>query len=160
MPYPSKTIVLQNGTLAATPSDVFVNVPEQYTGFIGYVQVGTVTGTSPTLDVKIYQGVKLPATADTAGLAVTSSTDYANNYVWVPYCQLKQITTTNQKTIFGASETGQYNAAVATTLAFPTAGTFQNGPIGSVWKVSFVVAGTNPSFGSVKSCVQFLSVTP
>jgi hypothetical protein len=156
MPHPSRTIVIANSlTLTATPSTpTYINLPEAYTAFDGFVKAGTVSGTSPTLDITIDKGIRTPTSSDTVGRDAIGG-DYST-YTWLPFIKLRQMTATNHIQQVNLVGGGSNNPAVATSLAAATAGTPNSGPVGSVWRVTFTVAGTNPSFGSLIMAINFI----
>jgi hypothetical protein len=133
----------------------YFNLPEAYTAFDGYVKVGTVSGTSPTLDITIDKMIRSATTSDTVGKDALGG-DYATAYTFLPFIKLRQMTTTNHIQQINLVGGGNNNPAVATSLAAATAGTPNNGPVGSMWRVTFTIAGTNPSFGSVEMVINFI----
>jgi len=148
-PIPTSICVMNKATLTSTTTVTFP-VPLGATSFIGYVECGTVTGTSPTLDIQISQNLRKPVTTDTKGLMCSDGT--LTNNILVGYGALTQITSSTTKLIFAAQATGQYVVA----SGFPSAGTFRVGPVGDRWTVSFTIGGTSPSFADVIMVVQFL----
>lgn len=146
----SKTVcVLKPTTLTSTPDPVYIQVPEQATGFIGFATVGTVSGTSPTLDIKIEQLVRTPGSSDKNGTPCLDGS-YTTSTA-IGYGLLTQITTSSSKRQFSSDAVGQYEAAMGN----PSAGSFRVGAIGSIWKVTFTVGGTSPSFADVTMAVLF-----
>src|SRR5512146_1044993 len=125
MPHPSRDIVICNAAAITTDTAYYINVPMWATGFIGYCTTASSSGTSPTLNVEISQGVKTATTSDTIGRDAIAAIDYTSNYTWVGYGQLTQITG-NGTRIFGAVCSGNYEAA----SGLPNAGSWRNGPIG------------------------------
>lgn len=155
MPNNARTIVFANSQTITSDTEVICNVPEWATAAHGFISVGTVTGTSPTLDIEIYKGIRTPTTSDTVGRGAADGA-YAN-YTWLPYAKSVQFTTGSRITQFAVVGSSEFEfPAIAASLALPSAGTINGGPIGSVWKVVFNVGGTNPSFGSVKMAVEFI----
>lgn len=155
MPHNSRTIVFANSETMTSTVTRYFNLPEYATAFDGYVKVGTVSGTSPTLDIKIDKMIRTATTSDTVGRDAIGGTPAAG-YTYLPYIQLRQMTTTNHIQQINVVGSGTNNPAVATSLAAATAGTPNSGPIGTFWRVVFTVAGTNPSFGSVEMVINFL----
>ena len=148
MPHGSRFITVMKPTTIAADTSVILNVPDGATAFHGYCTSGAATGTSPTLNVEIYHLVPTAVAADTNGL---DSTDHAYaNMTAIGYGQLTQFTGA-ATLIFAAVGSGNYEE----TAALPTAGSFRNGPIESIWKVTFNVGGTNPSFAGVSMVVAF-----
>lgn len=149
MPITNRTVVFADDQTITSDISVICPIPEWATAFVGFCSIGGGTGTSPTLNVEIYQIVRTPVAADTPGLEATDNI-YANHTA-LGYGQLTQFTTPAATRIFGAVGGGNYEAA----SGLPAAGTWRNGPIGAVWKVTFNVGGTNPSYTNVKMSVQF-----
>lgn len=152
MPNPSKTILAYPPkTIAATDTSSKIIAVENYTSFIARLSVGTVSGTSPTLNAIIQQGIRPDISSDTA-LLDTQGTDA--NIIWDDYAAFAQITATNAVKYLRA--VGGGNVSSAASDGALTAGTVQNGPLGSLWRIKLVVAGTNPSFGTAKVIIQFI----
>lgn len=152
MPNPSRTILaFPSQTLTTTTTGSKMVIIESYTSFIARLTCGTVTGTSPTLNVIIQQGMRVDKAGDLDGQNVTGADA---NIVWNDYASFTQIVTSNADiwmnvvgsgTVVGAAKSGSLSA-----------GTIANGPIGSLWRVDAVVGGTSPSFAAVKLIVQFV----
>jgi hypothetical protein len=153
MAAPTRTLLAYApATLATgTTTGPTLVIPEMFTSFIARLSCGTVTGTTPTLDVYIQQGIRDAASADTAGLDVSGT---AANYIWDDYAHFAQVTSSN--TVRFIRSVGGGNVESAAKDATLAAATIENGPIGAIWRVKVVVAGTNPSFAAVKVLTQFI----
>ena len=135
-------------------------VPQDYWGCLLYLTVGTVSGTSPTLDIYIQQGWTALVSTDTVdGLMITSS---AIPSVFDDYLHWTQITGTGNQTCRILAEIGT-SAANSPTAAFTAAqdaalaaGIVKPGPFGMAWRVKYVVGGTSPSFAAVSLTAQFV----
>lgn len=118
---------LYNATLTETATGNAIAIGGRFTAMVALVKVGTVSGTSPTLDVYIQNGIRI---AD-------------GTYVWTDYVACTQMTTSDTETwvrLVGSGE--EMHAASAAAL---TAGQMRNGPIPGVLRAHLVVGGTNPS---------------
>lgn len=155
MPHASRTIVFANKETMTTTITRYFNVVEWATAFDGYVKVGTVTGTSPTMDITIDKMIRSATTTDVVGSDAIGGSVSAG-YTYLPYIKLRQMTTTNHIQQINVVGSGTNNPAVATSLAAATIGTPNSGPIGSQWRVVFTIAGTNPSFGSTEMVINFI----
>lgn len=135
-------------------------VPGDYWGALLYLTVGTVSGTSPTLDLYIQQGWTALISTDTVdGLMVTSA---AIPSVFDDYLHWTQITGTGNQVarILATVGTSAANSPTASFLAAQdaalAAGTIKPGPLGQAWRVKYVVGGTSPSFAGVSITAQFV----
>lgn len=155
MPYPNRTIVafpLQTVNSSGSPFTSSKIIPvENYTSFIARLSVGTASGTSPTLDVYIQQGMRPAVATDTA----TQDAQGADaNIIWDDYAHFAQVTASSQVKWLRAVGGGNVSS-VAQDGALG-AGTVQNGPLGSIWRIKLVVAGTNPAFLTTQVLIQFV----
>lgn len=152
MPNPSRTIIaFPSQTLTTTIQGSKMVIIESYTSFIARLTCGTVTGTSPTLNVIIQQGMRVDKAGDLDG---GNATGTDANIVWNDFAAFTQATSSNadiwMNVVGGGTAVGP---AKSGTL---TAGSILNGPIGALWRINAVVAGTSPSFAAVKVIVQFI----
>lgn len=133
-------------TTSGTGSDIVC--PQGYTSAILTVNVLTVSGTSPTLNVYIQNKMNVADANDTAGSDIGGTT--------VKYDDLISFTQmTTSTTAFVARIVGGGNSIGANKDASLTAASAQSGPIGGKWRVKYVAGGTSPSFAfSVSS--QFI----
>lgn len=153
--------LLSSRTITAngTSSGVCI-IPGDYWGALLYLTVGTVTGTSPTLDLYIQQGWTALVAGDTVdGLMITSP---AIPSVFDDFAHWTQITGTGNQTCRILAEIGT-SAANSPTAAFTVAqdaalgaGIVKAGPLGQAWRVKYVVGGTSPSFAAVSLTAQFV----
>jgi hypothetical protein len=152
MPYPSRTLVLfPSATVSANTTSPKLIIIENYTSFIARASVGTATGTSPTLDIYIQQGMRPDVGTEVAG---TDAQGTDANIIWDDYAHFAQITASSQVKYLRV--VGGGNVSSAASDAALSAGTIQNGPIGSLWRIKLVVGGTSPSFATTKVLVQFI----
>jgi hypothetical protein len=149
MPQATREIVLlplTSLTASSTSSD-FV-IPDQFDGLIFKQTVGTVTGTSPTLNMYVQEKLGTPAAADTFMGAPTGTATYSD------FVSFKQVTATGTAVIrwYVSPVVGSANALTLTTASYAptdatqTADTVRLGPIGRIWRVKWVIAGTSPVF--------------
>lgn len=138
----ARTILLYNGTI--TESGAGISVPlggSQYTAVIFRLKVGTVTGTTPTLDVFIQDGMRIVPAGATVGRDVEG--DSPTDYEFADYGAFLQVSAAGASRI---STVGGGEEVFVETDATLTAGQVRNGPIGNVVRVKFAAGGTNPSF--------------
>ena len=147
---PASTVVLlPSSTLTTTGTGSAVISVEGYTAAIIRLTSTTVTGTSPTLNMRIQQGVRDDNAATVAGeqpLAGASIT-------WNDYAAFTQQTTAASHYIRVVAGGNVAGAASAGALA---AGSISNGPLGSLWRVQYTIGGTNPSFAGVDVVAQLI----
>ena len=147
---PARTIVmLPSTTLTTTGTGSAVINIEGYTAVILRLTSTTVTGTSPTLNMRIQQGVKDDNGATAAGEqppagATTTWNDYA------AFTQQTAAAVHYIRIVAGGSVAGAASAGAQ------AAGTTADGPLGSVWRVQYTLGGTNPSFAGVDVVAQLI----
>ena len=133
-----RVVVLVPSTTATSSSTGSeLNIAEPFTSAILYLDVTAASGTSPTLNVYVQEVLTAPASGD-AALAQPSGTKFYDDFV-----SFTQATATGR---WVARITGGGNVVAATKDASLTAGSVANGPIGSIWRVKYAIAGTSPSF--------------
>lgn len=151
MPLPTRTISLTGAPVAitATTDYAYCPVPDGAVGVVVRAAVGTVSGTSPTLNVYIQHGFRAPSSADTIGQSLNT-----NAYTDDDFMSLTQITASNTA-IFGRvlASGEEIHAAADRALA---AGQIRNGPLPCRLRVSAVVGGVNPSFGNFNVTAEFV----
>ncbi len=142
MPEQARTVILLPAATRTTtgtgPSVIYI---EGYTAArIRFINT-TVTGTSPTLNMRIQQGILTDQGSTTAG-------DKAEGAVeWDDFLSFTQNTTSNTTRYIRIVGGGNVESvASANALA---AATYRNGPLGAIWRVAWVIGGTNPSFAGV-----------
>lgn len=138
----ARTILLYNGTV--TEAGAGISVPlggSQYTAVIFRLKVGTVTGTSPTLNAFIQDGMRIVPAGAIEGRDVEG--DSPTDYEFSDYGAFLQVTAAGASRL---STVGGGEEAYVETDATLTAGQIRNGPIGNIVRVKFAVGGTNPSF--------------
>lgn len=120
--------VFSTTTLTASASGGKLPGMEKYTSALFHATVGTVTGTSPTLD--IYIQTLLP-----------------DNTVWQDIAHFTQITSSSAARVLHFVVGASSEAAVQTEAL--AAATIKAIGLGCFIRVRCVVGGTNPSFGDV-----------
>ena len=150
MSRPANTIVLlpsANRTTNFTGSEV-INI-EGYTAARIFLDIGgTVSGTSPTLDVYIQNGIRQHGSATSAGDKAVGALK------WNDFAHFTQATTSSTSFFIGV--VGGGNFANASQDAALGAATIRNGPLGSYWRVKGAVGGTNPVFSSVSVVAELI----
>lgn len=130
-------ILLPSTTATSSSTGSELNVPEPFTAAILYLNVSAASGTSPTLNVYVQEVLTLPASGDLV-LGQPSGTKFYDDFV-----SFTQASATGK---WVARVVGGSNVVAATKDASLSAGSVANGPIGSIWRVKYVIAGTSPSF--------------
>lgn len=146
---PSSTIVLlpaATRTTSVTANEV-ISV-EAFTAARIMFSVTTVSGTSPTLDIYIQNGIRAHGGASNQGDKATGA------LTWNDFAHFTQATTSN--TTFFIGVVGGGNFAAAAQDAALAAATVRNGPLGSYWRVKAVVGGTNPSFAGTAVVAELI----
>ena len=133
-----EVVLLALSTQTTSGSSNDINLPQGYTSAILTLQVLTVSGTSPTLNVYVQNKLPQPAATDTTGGFPTGTAIYDD------LLSFTQATTSSTNFYFRI--VGGGNSAGAVTTGTLTAGTAKSGPIGGTWKVAWVNGGTSPSF--------------
>lgn len=116
-----------NDGTGATAISGQLNGVDSYSMADIYLTVGTVTGTSPTLNVYLQ---KLSP----------------DNTTWQDIASCTQITSSTQKQSFTPISSSQ--VPFAPTDASLTQTTMKLAAMGGIWRVKYVIGGTNPSFAS------------
>lgn len=158
----SEIVLIHPQTITANGNTGTIIIPQSYWGAILYLNVGTVTGTSPNLNIWIQQGFRAPsASADTTDGAYLATV--ATPTLWDDYAAFANpITATGVSVmrIIGEIGTSAANSPTASVLAAQagaqTASTVKAGPLGMWWRVLWTVAGTTPSYAGVYLTAQFL----
>jgi hypothetical protein len=151
MPTPSRhAVLLPNTTLTTTgTTGETINI-EGFTAAIIMLKSDSGTGTSPTLNLRIQQGIRPHSSAAAAG----DQPPAGGTVVWDDFAAFAQVTTsasTQMMRIVGGSNV--VGAASSGSLA---ASTIRNGPLGSMWRVQYTIGGTNPSFANVSVVAQLI----
>ena len=152
MPHPVRTIAMTGAAATVTSDTTYAHivVPEWASGAIVRVEVGTVTGTSPTLNVYIQAGQRDLGT-ETIGQDLQDP-DTFNFFDVISFTQITASSTVRIASVLGSGE--EEFASTAGTL---TAGQIRNGPInGLPWRVFADVGGTNPSFAAFQVVATFV----
>lgn len=124
-------------------------LPQGYTAAILTLNVLTVSGTSPTLNIFIQNRLRQAAAADLIGQDLSDT----GTAIFDDLLAFTQATTSNTAFVFRI--VGGGNTVGANKNKTLTAGTAQSGPIGGAWQVAWAVGGTSPSF-AFSVCAQLL----
>lgn len=139
-------LALQTVTTSGVGVDMVV--PQGYTSAILTLNVLTVSGTTPTLNVYVQNKMLVADGNDTVGQDIGGTSTVYDDLI-----SFQQATTST--TAFIARIVGGGNAVAANKNGTLTAGSAASGPIGGIWKIKYVVSGTSPSLAfSVSS--QFI----
>jgi hypothetical protein len=133
-----EVVLLGLATITTSGTGVDINVPQDYAGAIITLDVLTVSGTTPTLNVFVQNKMTLPAAADTAGIMPTGSGYYDDLLAFG--------TATTSTTRFVARLVSGGNTVSAAHNGTLTAASVATGPLGGMWNVKYTAGGTNPSF--------------
>lgn len=106
------------------------------------------TGTTPTLNVYIQKGMSTAAASDASGAVATGAIE------WQDLIAFAQATTSAGTQYAEVVEAG--NVVQASKDASLTAGSVANGPLGTWWRVKYVIAGTNPSYATVTVTAELI----
>ena len=142
-------------TTSGTGNDIVV--PQGWQAAIVSVQIGTVTGTSPTFDVYVQKKINQPASTDLSGNLPTGTAIYDD---LIHFTQMSTTATRICQIATGAMSPSA-NSSLITTADWANAnqsiaaGDARVGPIGGTWRVAYVLGGTSPA-GTVSVCVQLI----
>ena len=141
MPNPSRTVVLLPSAARTTTGtgSAVVNI-EGYTSAIIRLEVTTATGTSPTWNVRIQQGILVENGATNIGETPPAGASIN----WDDFASFAQVTATGNTRFLRI--TGGSNVEAAASANALAAATVRNGPLGSLWRVVWTIGGTNPNF--------------
>lgn len=139
---PKAVVLLASSTLVASGTGDAINVyryPLSKARFrLKYAAGG---GTTPTLNVYIQKAMATAAAADASGAVATGAVE------WQDLVSFAQATTSAGTQYAEVVESG--NVVQASKDASLTAGSVANGPLGTQWRVKYVIGGTNPSYATV-----------
>lgn len=130
-------VLVPSTTATSSSTGDELNIAEPFTSALIYLNVSAASGTSPTLNVYVQEVFTLPASGD-AELSQPTGTKFYDDIV-----SFTQATSTGT---WVARIVGGGNVVAAKKDASLSAGSCANGPIGSIWRVKYVIAGTSPSF--------------
>lgn len=114
-------------------------VPGGFTAAIIRLEADGGTGTSPTLDVYLQVGIK-----DVDGTEAENEFA-AGSYVYNDLVAFAQVTDSADSEQWAYIVGGASQVAAAQDAAL-TASSILDGPIGGVWRLRWIIGGTNPSF--------------
>lgn len=151
----SRSVVLiPSQTLTVSGTSGIIVVPDGFTRAIFYLTTGTPAGTTETLDVYVQHALKgVTASADaTAGLDLVAST-YT---LFDDFLHMTQITTSTATIVAKYSDYITANAVAVNKDAALGAASFSAGPLGSAWRIKWVITGTSPSYPGTYMVAQLL----
>lgn len=136
--------LLASTAVTTTGTGPDINLIQAFQAAIVSVNVSAATGTSPTIDVYVQNKLGQAASTDLSGGFPTGAAIYDD------ILHFAQMTTTGTRvfriaTAGGNQETAQQLNALAAASA-------KTGPLGGMWRVSYVVGGTSPSVTFSVSC--------
>lgn len=150
----SRNIVLiPSQTLTVSGTSGIIPVPEGYTRAIFYLTTGAPTGTTETLDVYVQHALRgVTASADaTAGLDLVAST-YT---LFDDFLHMTQITVSTATIVAKYSDYITANAVAVNKDAALAVG-FSAGPLGTAWRIKWVISGTSPTYPGTYMVAQLL----
>jgi hypothetical protein len=130
-------VILPTTTATSSSTGSELNIAEPFTSCILTLDVSAASGTSPTINVRIQEVLTKPAAADVV-LGVPSGTK-----IYDDFAAFAQATGTGTQVMRIVGGGNTVNTLSSAALA---ASTIRNGPIGSIWRVQYTIAGTSPSF--------------
>ena len=130
-------VLLPNAARTASGQGNLITIPGRFTAAKIRLRVSAASGTSPTLNVFIQDGMRDIETGDIEG------TDVGGSYVWDDFAAFTQMTAAGNNYI---RVVGGGNVVHAGSDSALSAASVRNGPIGDVWRIDWNIAGTNPSF--------------
>lgn len=137
----TREILLQGiSTVTTTGQGPDIVLPQGYTSAIVTLNVLTVSGTSPTLNVFVQNRLRQAAATDALGVDVSNT----GTAIYDDLLAFTQATTSNTSFIFRI--VGGGNVCAANKNKTLTAGSAESGPIGGAWAVAWTTGGTTPSF--------------
>lgn len=142
-------VLAAKATLTSSQNFGEIRMTDLFTAARIIAQVGTVTGTSPTLNAYVQGGF-----IDSDGNENVGDPPNTRTVTWTDWVSLTQITTSNQKMI--AFVVGAGNIVQALKDAALAAGNADNGPIPSIIRLKVVIAGTTPSFGDFRAIIELI----
>lgn len=149
MANPSQDIILLNSTLIASGNGSALNIPEGFGGVILCMQVTPVSGTSPTLNLYLQDQIYPAAAADAVlskGTGTVIFDDfYASTQFTTAATKVMRFSMSNMMPTANASSITTCDYAIADGSL--SAGSVRPGPVGNIWRLKWVIAGTSPSFG-------------
>jgi hypothetical protein len=154
-------VLLPSQTISASGTTGAIVIPEGFNAVNIYFNVGTATGTLPTLDMYIQQGWKALTAADTATGVDALATTFT---IWDDYAHFAQVTAgpgiQTLRILYGAGTgtgaTSGFSAAKDAALAVSTV---VPGDIGTCWRLKWVTGGTTPSYPTVWMLGQFVATS-
>ena len=124
-------------------------LPQGYTSAILTLNVLTVSGTAPTLNVFVQNRLRQAAATDLVGQDISDT----GTAIFDDLLAFTQATTSNTAFVFRI--VGGGNVCVANKNTTLTAASAESGPLGGSWRVAWTTGGTTPSFAFSVAC-QFI----
>lgn len=140
---PQRLVLQPVTTSTSSSSGSNLNLPAGFASCILHLNISAASGTSPTFNLFV-QDVLVPAAAIDTLLNPPTGTA-----VFDDYAAFTQATAAGDWLI--RSQSGGTAAGNAKQDAGLSAGTVRVGPVGMLWRLKWVIAGTSPSF--TWSCV-------
>lgn len=148
MPTDPKSLVLfATATVNADITGSELVLPAGFSRMIVKLQTGAATGTTPTLNCYVQEGVRDIAAGDIIGAVPTGTV------VWNDYISFTQVT--GAATRYARIKEGSSVEAAVADAAL-TAGTIRSGPIPQRVRVKMDIGGTSPSFATVSVIAELL----
>jgi hypothetical protein len=143
----TREVILLNSTVTTSSTGPDINLIQGWQAAIVSAKASAVSGTSPTFDLYVQKQLGQCATGDLVG-GMPTGTDIYDDVL-----HFTQITTNTTRIaqLCTAAMAPTANAALITTAdwavqdAAIAAATIRVGPIGGLWRLKYVVAGTSPS---------------
>lgn len=131
--------LLASSTVTADATGATFTLPYPCSGFTALVKVGTVSGTSPTLNVYLQEGMR--------------GSD--GTFTWTDYASFKQLSTsTTEAWLHKEGSAGTEESHNASDGAL-TAEAIREGPLPNYWRYKIDVGGTSPSFATCEITMRF-----
>ena len=112
------------------------------------LKYGTGSGTTPTLNVYLQKGMATAAAADASGAVATGALEWQD---LASFAQSTGTAGTQYAEIIETSSVVQASKDAALTVS-----TVAAGPMGTWWRVKYVVAGSTPSFATVSVTAELI----
>jgi len=134
----ARTIVLlASGIRTSSSQGSEITVPPGFQDVRLVLSVTAASGTTPTLNVFLQDGIIFAAAADIAQARTTGTK------TWNDFAAFAQVVAAAVRHI-GITPGGNFEAAAQNAAL--TAATIRSGPLGQRWRVKWAVGGTSPSF--------------
>jgi hypothetical protein len=142
-------VLIPKQTLTASAVFAEFRSSDRFTALRARLNVTGGTGTSPTLNVYIQNGIPQSDGNENAGDPPNTRT-----LKWNDLVAFSQVTTSNSEQY--ALAVGAGNEVDVAKDGALTAGNVANGPIGSIIRAKVVITGTNPSFANCELVIELI----